>query len=310
MTILGLATGARLHPRDDIWFDRLATARCPAIRLASPWDQIEPHVGDPYDWSWPDLLVAQCEKYGLELALGLKVRDAYTYATPEKAQAWVECFAAQVERYAGNPVVVGFESINEPNHLKTDPVPSAANYTNLILKPCHDLAKPHAPDKPLMLGGLGGAKNDANDGDSVTFLDECYRLGAKDHFDVLAFHPYSRGSLSWAVALLDPKQGAWRLRQARQLMKANGDKAKQIWTTENGWPTGGNRNAVSPARQADLLRQWVVWSRSKPWLGPLFWFDHADDPTADPNNQGDWMGLWDSASKPKPSLAAFTALQI
>lgn len=306
MTVaLGIAPGRRLHANDTAWLDRFQAAGVPAIRVAAPWNSVEPKLGGAYDWSWPDTLLTNCEARGIAVLLEASTRDSDLYASGLPAQ-YVKFHAALAQRYQGR--ILATAGPNEPNHVKVAPVPSAKNYTDLILKPSYEAIKKVAPRLTVLTGGMGGGQNDADDGDSADFVEEIYKLGGRGYFDALGYHPYSRGSATWAAALLDPKQGANRLIRSRQSMKTHGDRDLKVWITENGYPTGGKDNAVSPAKQAELLREWVTWSRTKWWMGPLFWFDHADDPTADVTNQGDFMGLWTADAKPKPSLAVFTSL--
>jgi hypothetical protein len=287
---VGIAVGARLNAGQQMnpVLDNLVTSGCQSIRMSAQWDRVEPVIGGGYDWSSVEPIVSGCESRGLGLVLEAGTRDNHLYASGLPAK-FVLFHKALAQRYNGR--IQATAGPNEPNHVKIDPVPSATSYTNLILKPSYTAINQVAPNLPILTGGLGGAQNDANDGDAADFLDGMYAAGAHGYFDALAFHPYTH-PLSPSQSLAQSQGGWWRRARARASMVANGDAAKKIWITEYGSPTAGNKGAVTEAVQRTHLTEAINMNFADSFGGPFFWFNHYDDSNADVNNPGDFMGLW------------------
>lgn len=300
MSLCGVATGARLHAADLSPLRRLSEAGADFVRWGPRWDTVEKTLGGGYDFADTDKIVGFCDALGLSLIYTVAGRDN---ANNTHAVEYAAYALACAQRYAGK--VIAFELGNEPNHIIWSSVPSAAGYTAL-LKRAYSTVKAKVPTAVLLTAGMGGAQNDAGDGDAADFVEQMYVAGAQGYFDALAFHPYCPGT--FADSLLTQSGGAWRMWRARQSMKAHGDKAKQIWVTEFGVPTGGTGPHVTESQQAAILYEGFSWMAARKWCGPAAWFDHQDDPTPTPSNHGDYCGLWRADWSVKPALAVFSAL--
>jgi hypothetical protein len=132
------------------------------------------------------------------------------------------------ENGLGNYGVRYWEMINEPNypccgwgpHGGQQPVNSAL-YAEVI-SVMHQAIREEFPDAFILLGGLSSGDTHQ---DPISFLEEVYSYGAKDAFDILAYHPY--GQHQDVAAALVP---------IRNVMAQYGDENKPIWINEIGEP--------------------------------------------------------------------------
>jgi hypothetical protein len=94
------------------------------------------------------------------------------------------------------------------------------------------------------------------------------------------------------------------------VMVANGDGNKQVWSTEAGAPIGtvveSDRSAISEAQQALTATRIYQIAAQRPWQGPVFWFCFRDYGT-DPNAIEDNFGVLHNDRTPKPSYDAYVA---
>lgn len=132
------------------------------------------------------------------------------------------------ENGLGNYGVRYWEMINEPNypccgwgpHGGEQPVNSAL-YAEIISR-MHRAIREEDPNAFIILGGLSSGNTHQ---DPVSFLDEIYSYGAKDAFDIVAYHPY--GQHNDISAALVP---------IKNIMAQYGDANKPIWINEIGEP--------------------------------------------------------------------------
>lgn len=300
--MLGIAVGQRFHAKDLSPLHRIYEAGADFIRWGPRWDSVETILGGGYDWAAVDPIINLCDSLGISIVFTIAGRgnDNNTLGAQYAAYA-----LACVQRYGGRRCVIAFELGNEPNHVIWSGVPSAAGYVDL-LKRAYSTVKAAVPSAFLITAGMGGASNDAGDGDAADFVVQMYAAGAKGYFDALAFHPYCSGS--FADSLTSGTGGWARMVRAHKAMRDAGDKAIQMWVTEVGWPTGGTGTHVSLKQQAAYLAEAVAEMRARSWVGPVAWFDHQDDPNPTPGNHGDYCGLWTADWSPKPALHVFSAL--
>jgi hypothetical protein len=179
----------------------------------------------------------------------------------------------------------------------------------------------------VLVGGIGGTRDIPNQRIAADeFLFDLYHFGARGAFDGVSFHPYSSPQLPCApsapVCTLDLSQAhtdpygmtnGWdRMLNARRIMVAAGDGAKQMWITEFGGPTDGPAGAVkvlTEAQQATLLTAGFQRASQYSWVAEMSWFTYQDshaDPQSDPG--GNWMGLLRVNGSHKPSFGAYQLL--
>ena len=212
-------------------------------------------------------------------------------------------FAAKVAARYKNTIRV-FELGNEPNHSHYVNTPNPATYTSL-LKLAYPAIKKADPNAFVLVGGIGGVRDNGGDIDPLTFVRALYQDGAKGYFDGLAYHPYTYPELpTQEISIGD--RGWSRMLSVRSIMVQNGDAAKQIWITEFGAPTNGP-GGVSQQQQAAIMQNgFQLWS-SYSWGGTICWFSYADKGN-DPSTHKDWFGIVDSAGAHKASYAAYSSL--
>jgi exo-beta-1,3-glucanase (GH17 family) len=103
-----------------------------------------------------------------------------------------------------------------------------------------------------------------------------------------------------------------RMLNARRIMVAAGDAAKQMWITEFGGPTDGPIGAskvLTEAQQATLLTAGFQRASQYAWVAEMSWFTYQDghaDPQSDPG--GNWMGLLTVNGAHKLSFGAYQRL--
>lgn len=301
MTLIGIATGAKLHAGKnlDATLDAIAASGAHAIRMGADWPLLEPHLGDPYDWSGIDPIVDGVTRRGMTMCLATTGRPGTNLYTPDIAAAYVKAAAAVAQRYEGR--VAGFEGPNEPNHNGA----TATTFTDLICKPLYDLTKQLAPTAFVVTGSLGGEKNGGDPGTAADFVTGMYTAGAQGHFDALGFHPYSY-PLSPHASVAAQTRGWYHMHQAHATMRTHGDH-RPVWITENGCPTGGDK-AMTEATCAQYLVEAITDASHRAWIGAYFHFTWADAPVPqDPANAGDWMGLVRPDGSHKLTYDAFKA---
>jgi hypothetical protein len=227
------------------------------------WEEIEKRKG-VFDWSKSDQIITTFEKYGLQIIARLDRTPAWArrdknipQAPPDNFNDYGDFVDAFVRRYIGR---VNYIQIwNEPNifpewgNRPVDPAGYAA-----LLEIAYKRAKAANPNvrvlsAPLAITlGEGWAPNsDAwrhmND---LDFLDEMYKVGAKDYFDILSANAF--GLRATPDDPPDPNQlNFQRVALARKIMEKYGDKQKAIWINEYGW------NAAPP----DFPKEELLWGR-------------------------------------------------
>lgn len=129
-------------------------------------------------------------------------------------EIWARYFTECVKRYKGK--VRAYEIFNEPNLWL-----SPEQYVS-FLKAAYEIVRENDPDTLVVgfcaTGDLGGQL--------LKFVKECMRLGAKDYYDVLSFHPYNAKLDSSPTAAED------QIKSIRAALDEIGDNAKQIWNSE------------------------------------------------------------------------------
>jgi hypothetical protein len=301
--------------------DAMAATGAEWVRFDFPWASVEPNApvltllgvvtARTFHWSRVDRLVDAAHARGLKVI-------ALPYITPSWARPagttdkhppndiglYASFVEAAVRRYAPKGVKV-WEIWNEPNLSNFwSPKPDPARYTAL-LKAAAGAVRSVDPGATVILGGLSPA-TDASDGNQIspkTFLERVYAAGGRGSFDAVGMHPYS-----YPPRPLDRTTASWntfhRLPLIRDLMVANGDSAKQIWSTEFGAPTGTSAQAVSEAEQSAMVVDSYNAIANWDWHGPLLWYSLRDDGT-DLADREQSFGLLRRDYSVKPAFKTF-----
>lgn len=193
---------------------------------------------------------SQAEKYGIPYFFQANSRPAYATPTNYEAMAY-----ALVSRY--HSLCHVWEVENEPNFSY-----SPQNYISQALIPFSKGA--HRADSSCIVMGPAcvGVKQ------TLEFMQEIYKEKANKWLDAISTHSYPGPGESWSQF-----GNTTMIRELRTWMKANGDGAKEIWQTEQGyqWENApkiqsarytvrqflqGARLGISPFHQYYFYPQW------------------------------------------------------
>lgn len=271
------------------------------VRLDIDWASIEPTPGK-FNWAVADRVVNAARREGL-LVLGVL---AYTptwarpagrssHAPPSRVSDFSRFASAAVARE--RLAVRAWEIWNEPNLAEYwEPRPDPRAYAALLSAASKAI---HATDPKavVLTGGLAPAVTDGAQIAPTDFIARVYAAGAGKAFDVVAVHPYSYPALPSNTA-----SARWntfvRLPLLRNVMVAHGDASKPIWLTEFGAPTGTGTDAVTQARQAQILADGFAQARRWPWIGALFTYSLRDFGTNAADREQNF-GVLTAAGAPK-----------
>lgn len=156
---------------------------------------------------------------------------------PDAIRPW----AAWLGRTWGDRVTA-WEIWNEPNLAEftgiEDPTTRAHRYVPLLRAASAGLRAGH-PGAEIVFG----APAHVDDG----FVAECYRLGARPYFDIMAVHPY-QGNQTKPPEATDISDGArmTHFPALVRVMAEHGDGSKPVWWTEFGFSVHSN-DGVDPS---------------------------------------------------------------
>ncbi len=315
-TIGGIANAAQFVFYDDATLNReldgIQNTGAGWVRFDFLWTAIEP---DNNQWSFEqyDKVVAAVRSRGLQILGELDFTPPWARAAsctssdkcpPGNMAEWQEFLRTTVTRYKAS--VSHWEIWNEPNlrgFWASGPDPAA--YTEL-LKASYPAVKEADPNAVVITGGLAPAGvRDADRYPPLDFLKGMYAAGAQGSFDAFGMHPYTYPFTPDEPAVYN---NFANLGLYYDVMVANGDQAKQVWSTEAGAPTGtyvsSDRRAVSEAQQALTAKRIYEIAAQRPWMGPVFWFCFRDyGPNLGDIEQN--FGILRNDWSPKPAYDAF-----
>ena len=108
---------------------------------------------------------------------------------------------------------------------------------------------------------------------TLTWLANMYGNGAKNFMDGLSVHPYCGNSSPLPPNQTSGGKAFWKIQDARDIMVAQGDAAKPVWVTEDGWSTSN----VSDALQAQHLADALIYAKSNyPFLETFIIYQWQD----------------------------------
>jgi hypothetical protein len=221
---------------------------------------------------------------------------------------------AVVARYRGRLCYV--QIWNEPNlsaEWGFERVDAVA-YTRL-LEVAYRRAKEGDPDVVVLSAPLAMTLEDASmrgNHNDLVFLDEMYRAGAGQFFDVL-----SANAFGFDHPPLDPPDldvlNFRRVELQREIMERHGDGGKAIWINEYGWNAAPASfpeelltwERVTEAEQAEYTVQGIAWARAHwPWLGVVnvWYFRQVGD--VPPDRAAYYFALVDPQFNPRPAYNA------
>ena len=213
------------------------------VRLDLCWSHLQRKRGAPFDFAVYDRLLDDVERAGLEPLFILCDPPGWARPMNRHLDAWRAYVQAVMERYGKRLKAV--EIWNEPNAAKFwngyfDVPFSAAAYSE-VHRAASEAIRATCPWMRISMAGFTGVPLDV--------IEEIYRLGGRDSFDIVSVHPYARP---------EPPEGDLdtRLIALRRLMSRYGDGWKPIWVTEIGWPTPEVRMACPTVIAEGLRKAW------------------------------------------------------
>jgi len=278
------------------------------IRLEFNWPLIEPFPGNYY-FDMYDAIVGEIRKSDIDILPYMSVIPQWASSEPNKPEHWTyppkdpkkygEFIFTLASHYKDS--IHAWQICNEPNfdlYFKgVDPV----KYVQM-LKEAYLAVKYADPKSIVVMAGLAedvskwfpGVPNIIPE----DFLRSIYRNGGGRYFDVLARHPYT-----------DPHEGVNalvnKIKRVRSVMIDNGDKDKDIWVTENSWPTIRTSDySFSEEQQASWLKESFDAMLRLDYMKKVFWHTFRDMGT-DPANPEDNYGLVKHDWTPKKTLEAY-----
>ncbi|MCV7359035.1 cellulase family glycosylhydrolase [Mycolicibacterium fluoranthenivorans] len=278
------------------------------VRVGVFWGGIELAPG-VYNWSALDGLINAAAERNMGVLAAVTTTPPWAatpgsapyYTPPANPQTFGNFTGVLASRYAGK--ISAYEVWNEPNAaFFYSPKPDPASYTEL-LKAAYPKIKAADPNATV-IGGVVGSGVTIGDTtmNPVDFVEGMYAAGAEGSFDALSFHPYQYTTkFSEGADLANSPIN--QLTDIRNLMVANGDASKQIWSSEYGLPT----NAVGEQQQADYIQDMVTDWRTLPYAGPAFIYTLRDTNTGSTNDE-DNFGVYRTDWTPKAAVAVIKSL--
>jgi hypothetical protein len=284
-----------------------------SVRLVANWRFIQNRGPKTSNWAAVDLEVREARAAHLSIDMVITGCPAWEAIANAKSRMWPQpksalkfgSFAAMVAKRYASKGVRDFEIWNEPNDSKFfQPVANVTAYTKMLIASYKAIKK---VDKSAFVisGGFAPVISHRGSVNPIAFLKAMYAHGAKGHFDALGDHPYSFPALpntfsrsSWwsQMALTKPS--------LRSIMAQHHD-SKRIWITEYGAPSNGP-GGVSEKAQAAELKQAIIDTRTKSWIGAIYIYTWQDLGT-DSHTKADWFGLLTFNGKRKPAYFAVLA---
>ncbi|MBI4789094.1 MAG: beta-galactosidase [Chloroflexi bacterium] len=269
------------------------------------WEEIEKRKNQ-YEWDKSDQIVANFEKYGLQIIARLDRPPAWARkdknlasAPPDNLNDYGDFVDAFIRRYRGR---IHFIQIwNEPNifpewgNRPVDPAGYAA-----LLQIAYTRAKAADPNirvlsAPLAITTPGEpwapGTTQWRAMDDLDYLTALYKAGAKDYFDILSANAFGLRASPDEPADRT-KLNFQRIALTRQVMEEFGDANKAVWINEYGWNASPPDfdldkliwGRVTEQQQADYTVRGIVEARTKwPWLGVvnIWYFRQVGDLTPD-----------------------------
>ncbi len=280
------------------------------------WRDIEDIKKGAFNWYFPDVIVEEAERAGLQLLVRIDRQPFWSQAEgaslylngPPKDLADLADFCRILAaRYRGR--ISAYQVWNEPNLSREwgENPPDPAGYVEL-LRVCYQAIKESDPDAIVISAGLaptGVRSTEAMPDDE--YLDAMYAAGAAPYLDMLGVNApgYKAPPEVGPDEAADPSAG-WgghrtfvfrHVEDLRAIMVAHGDSDKQVAILELGWTTDPRPDSayhwhsVTEEQQADyLVRAYQYAAANWPWVG-LINAVYIAHPEWTPDNEEYWWAL-------------------
>jgi hypothetical protein len=278
--------------------------------------------GVPTDFTGSDQLVEAAAQRNITLlpvviqAPGWAASEHRALPHPKNPKDYANYLTALVHRYGPNGTfwtlfpdvpkhpIQEWQIWNEPNIPHFWGGNWARPYRDL-LKAAHDAVKNADPHAKIVLAGLSNAVGSI----SWKSLDNFYKLGTRNLFDVVTVHPYTRL----------PSNVVKIAKLIRTVMNRRGDRRKPQMITELSWPSAGPGKKKSNAdygfnvsengQAADIRAVYPMLAKVRRSLNiaRVYWYTWASSEKGR-KDPFDYAGLRKSASpdsRAKPSFGAW-----
>jgi hypothetical protein len=237
------------------------------VRAEFRWSEIQPTPSAKYDWRKYDAMVDAYNK------AGIKVAAILTYIPQPMQSDWTQIdaqfrrfAAAVVKRYAPKGVHY-WEVFNEPNLTgygwlqKGMQARDFLGAYTLLLAGANKVVRENDPSGVVILGGLASDNHGGIPAEHA--MEAIYGAGARDCFDVFAFHPY--GYQNKFPAARD---------RVNAILAAGDDSGKAVWFNEYGWTDYDSMDMDINANAGNNPMMAVFKQRRS--ADALFWFSAKD----------------------------------
>ena len=302
------------------------------VKQKFPWREIEGIEKGQFDWYRTDYIVDEVEKAGLQLLVRLDQQPYWAEPAdnqwqlngpPGDARDFADFCGAVATRYRGR--IGAYQVWNEPNLSREwgNRPPDPAAYTDLLAA-CFTAIKAADPQAIVISAGLAPTGTDNTDAmPDMAFLQGMYDAGAAAYFDVLGVNApgYKAPPELDPAGAVAPEYGGGRwfafrhVEDARALMVANGDGAKQVAILEMGWTLDEVDpdyawHAVDEATQADYLVRAYQYATDhwQPWIGLMTTIYIADWEWT-PENEQWWWAIVLPDGTPRQAYYALQAMR-
>ena len=275
------------------------------------WRDVEGAAKGAYNWYFTDRIVADAERFGLNVIFRLDREPVWTVppegthsdnGPPENPQDFGDFCHVLADRYRGR--VRAYQVWNEPNLAREwggwppDPV----RYVEL-LRACYIGIKTADPDALVISAGLAPTGSGPPEViPDIEYLIGMYEAGAAPYFDLLGVHApgflYPPEVSPEEVAAKHDGHRFFCFRHvedAREIMLRYGDENKQVAVLEMGWTTDPVHPsyawfAVTLEQQAEYLVRAFCYAREhwSPWIGPMVVLSIADPRWTEEDEQYWW----------------------
>ncbi|MCD6521131.1 MAG: hypothetical protein J7M05_14540, partial [Anaerolineae bacterium] len=299
------------------------------VKQHFPWEDIEPRRKGEFlepttktdSWLKYDRIVEACERYGLEIVARLdrppdwtRQDNTYKQRPPDDFADYGDFVYAFVKHYQGR--IHYIQIWNEPNIFPewgNQPV-NPAQYVEL-LKVAYRRAKEADPNVYVLSAPLAYTLGQPHPEpgkwismSDLQFLEEMYKAGAKDYFDILSANAFGMDRPPE-----DPPDPAvlnfQRVVLQRRIMERYGDREKAIWFNEYGWnaapasfpPEKLIWGRVSEQQQAEYTVRGIELARRQwPWAGVFMIWYFRQVGNIPPERADYYFRMVDPAFVPRP----------
>jgi O-antigen ligase len=232
-----------------------------------------------YDWNHSDRIIRAVSDSGIQLVPLLDGNPDDDYAPPEDLSAFAS-WAGEFSRRYGD--VIDYYIIwDEPNlseHWGGGHV-NAAEYAALLTASAAEI-RDVDPGAAIIAAPLAPTTEEGPENiNEADFLNDLYKAGAQDAFDIVSGKPYGFDSEPGDRTVNGDKLNFSRIILLRELMEANGDAGKAIWAGNWGWNSLPEEWQGAPSIwgqvEESIRARWVVEAIDRarkewPWMGAMF----------------------------------------